>query len=95
MSKHYRLEVFAPGEAEDAFQTMESDHPFMAMQIGDLLNPQGWSDYDNRHADKVYRIAGLEHVFRHVSMGGNWKHTILVFTTEEPDRREARPGHVS
>lgn len=85
----YGLEIQEPGSAEDPMETFESDHSFLPIQVGDLLNPVSWPN-NSRHAGKLYRVTGLEHVLSHARE--QWKHRIVVFIEELPNTREMRPG---
>ena len=67
----YGLEIHEPGSAEDPMETFESDHPFLPIHVGDLLNPVGWPN-GARHVGKVFRVTGLEHVLWRTEQ---WKHS--------------------
>jgi hypothetical protein len=85
MPSEYIVEIYAPGSWENVWAVFQSEHPFMTMMPGELLNtavfePSNWAQY------KIARIVNVEHILWNYK--GKPKHKILVYTEEVDDTRE-------
>lgn len=87
--KRYILEVYQPGSMYDALVVVESDMPFMTIQMGDIINPRSFENVvDFLSPGTVLRVVGVEHVIWEGQ--GVAKHKLCVFTKEAPDTAEER-----
>lgn len=92
MRKRYELEIYAPGDTtgQDVLMTLDSDTPFMAIGVGDLLNPRLWADKSTN--GDLLRVVGREHMI--------WKgeagtiHRLCLFTSNVPDTADERVRRV-
>ena len=82
----YTLEIYLPGGVADVAVTFESDTPFMAINIGDILNPRLWTAFD--YQGEVLKVAKLEHFIWETQ--GVIKHKIGVFTEAVSDDEDSR-----
>ena len=82
----YRLEIYRPHTAEDAWMSFASTAPFMEIAKGDIINPGVWPG--SQAPMKGLRAVNIEHdIFEdNVKI---W-HRVLVFTEEVEDLKEAR-----
>lgn len=82
----YALEIYLPGGTADVAAVFESDTPFMAINIGDILNPRLWKTFD--YQGEVLRVVKLEHFIWETQ--GIVKHKIGVFTEAVSDDEGTR-----
>jgi hypothetical protein len=87
----YFLEVYVPGSADDVWVTFTASQPFVAISVGDILNPAFWPD--NQSPMKVLRAVAVEHIFW--DNEGTTKQKVMVFTEEIDGTRELRRGEVA
>lgn len=87
--KNYIIEIYQPGSSDDVVQTFESDHPFVGLNKGDIINPAFFSSYD-RNPDNVLRIKTVEHIFWQHEGQDKPKQKLLIFTEEIPNNRSER-----
>lgn len=81
----YVLEIYAPDSADDVIATVESDRPFAAMHIGELLNTQTLASASTR---ALFQIVHIEHILWEAEESP--AHKICVYTKDVPDARQTR-----
>jgi hypothetical protein len=97
--RRYALEIYMPeSQGYDVACFIESDFPFLALHVGDIMNPRVWlpeaanliesipSQYGS-----VLRITGLEHFVIQTDNGYS-QHKIGVFTERLDNIAESRQG---
>lgn len=82
----YELEIFIPGSADDVWVKFASPTPFMAIHVGDIINPGTWEG--SQSPQKVLQVVGVEHLIWEVN--GQVKHRLDVYTQEVAGTRELR-----
>ncbi|MDP9280658.1 MAG: hypothetical protein M3P38_01005 [Chloroflexota bacterium] len=78
--KRYILEIYEPDSADDVLTTLDSDEPFMAIEVGTLLTLPDRKD--------PLEITNVEHIIWSGPNGA--RHKECIFTKAAPDTREAR-----
>lgn len=84
--KKYMLTIFAPGNSYDGQISLESDEPFPAIHVGDLLNTRNWYNPDEQ--GRLYRAVNVEHVITCVT--DNTYFAVNIYTEAVEDTAEAR-----
>jgi hypothetical protein len=74
----YSLEIYMPGSDDNLWMAFSSPTPFMAIHVGDIINPSIWEG--SQSPMKVLRATGVEHAIW--ELGGNVKHKIMIYTEE-------------
>lgn len=86
--KNYILEIYSSGSIEDTEAVIESDTPFMAMNVGDILNSRMWETGSGD--GKLLKVVKLEHFIW--QNGEKAMHKIGVMTESVEDTEEVRFG---
>jgi hypothetical protein len=98
--KKYTLEIYSPGSrGSDVTCTIESDEPFMPLQVGDLINPRAWTTdchhlVNSNNPSKygvLLKVIGVEHFIFMEDEHGFVGHKLGVFTAAVDDIEDARP----
>lgn len=96
----YALEFYLPGSrGSDVVCTIESDVPFLPLQVGDLVNPRAWTTHYHQSINSdqsskfgvLLRVVGFEHFLFMEEEHGLRGHKIGVFTQAVDDIAESRP----
>ena len=74
----YILEIYEPNDTDTVWMVFRSSTPFLALAVGDLVNPSTWPD--SEAPMKILRILNLEHIIWEIE--GQIKHKICVYTEE-------------
>jgi hypothetical protein len=69
----YTLEIMFPNSDTETMAVFKSHQPFMAIHVGDTINPNIWGE-DMR---EVLKVTKLEHIIWDLS---GPRHKILVYT---------------
>jgi hypothetical protein len=84
----YLLEIYEPGSFDDVWMTFTSSQPFVAISVGDIVNPGLWPD--SRSPMKVLRVVAVEHIIWESE--GATKQKVMLFSREVDGTRELRAG---
>lgn len=82
----YTLEIYLPGSGDEVDKVFESDTPFMAINVGDILNNRLWES--GTEEGKILRVKKLEHYIWEAQ--GVTKHKIGVITEAVNNDESAR-----
>lgn len=82
----YILEVNEPGETEVAAAIFESDVPFGAIAVGDLLDTSVWKD--STKPGVLLRVVNINHIIW--DFGKGLAHKICIFTKAEENDRHTK-----
>ncbi len=89
--ERYCLEIYGEDDYDTPGGTFYSEHPFLAIAVGDLLNPRGFPYWTGRREDPgLLVVTKLEHIV--FGTDKDAKHKICVYTRYAPDNRETRAG---
>jgi len=88
MKMEYMLEIYEPGSVEDLWVHFKTSSPFMAINVGDLINPGIWEG--SQSPMKILRVVNLEHIIWEIN--SVVKHKLMVFTEEIEGSAKARLG---
>jgi hypothetical protein len=80
----YILEIYEPNSNLDVWAEFVSLSPFMAINVGDFLNPTFFPKV--RLLNYILRVVKIEHLIWNTP--GDMKHKIMIFTEAIP--REAK-----
>jgi hypothetical protein len=81
MSKEkYSLEIYEPGSHDTCWVVFNSSTPFMAINKGDIINPNVWEG--SRSPMFVLRAVKIEHIIWESPKTHEAKHKVMVFTEE-------------
>lgn len=84
----YILEIYEPGCTEDVCIVFNSSNPFIAINVGDILNPTTWPNAES--AKDVLRVVNVEHLLWEIN--GDIKQKILIFTEAVQNTEDLRSG---
>ena len=73
----YHVQVYVPGSRRDLWLSLDSDTPFFAIHVGDLLD---CSDWQGPKLARTIRVIGLEHYLLPNGDGTVQHHALKVFT---------------
>ncbi len=81
----YILEIYQPGSLDTAWVHIRSDHPFMTISAGELLNPGLWEG--SQSPMRILRVRNVEHAVWETSRERGHRqnaigHKIMVYTEE-------------
>ena len=86
--RRYILEVYEPGSVQDVAGVFESDEPFVAIQVGDLINDRVWDTAPG--TSTVLRVTAVEHVLWKNRTGGDVEQKLCIYTERVADTEELR-----
>jgi len=82
----YTLEIYRPKSVDDVWTTFNSPGPFMAISVGDIINPGSWPGSES--PQKALRVLNVEHIIW--ELNDTVKHKMLIFTVEVAGTRDLR-----
>ncbi len=80
----YYVQVYLPGSRQDLWLSFDSDTPFFAIHVGDLLDCSEWQ---GPKAARAVRVVGVEHCLLPGSGGTVRRHALKVFTDWPESKR--------
>lgn len=82
----YILEIYKPNSVKDVWITFNSPNPFMAISVGDIINPGVWPGSESPKT--VLRVLNVEHII--YELNDAVKHKMLIFTNEVAGTQDLR-----
>lgn len=92
MDERYRLEIHEEDDPDTSVFTFYSNEPFLAISVGDLINPGSFELWDGRKRDGTWmlEVTSLDHLIWGI-VGTNMKHSISLYTRYVPNEPDTRP----
>lgn len=87
----FNLEIYGPGDTEDAAFNVDAETPFQSFQRGDLINPRyGGFSHVEKLKGKLMRVVSVEHGLDELDNG--IRQYIRVYTELAEDKPETLLG---
>ena len=74
----YVLEIYKPMDVDNLWVRFESPFPFMAIHVGDVINPGLWEGSET--PQKMLRVLHVEHSI--FEIGNRITHQTMIFTEQ-------------
>jgi len=88
MERHrYCLEIYGEKDHSTPGQVIYSEHPFLAISVGDLINRRAFPDW-TAEGEGLLQATKLEHIA--FGMDKDTYHKICIYTRYVPDTMETR-----
>lgn len=85
----YILQIFPPNNVYDALVRLESDTPFQAVAVGELIDPRSYSLPDGDPlVISLMRVVSVLHVITQINESAVGRHQINLFTEAVPNEPE-------
>jgi hypothetical protein len=84
----YILEIFEPNSIDTVLITFETNSPFMAINRGDIINPNIWPTA--KTLEFILQVTNLQHIIWDSPMDNCVKHKLCVYTKQVPNTRSLR-----
>lgn len=78
----YSLEIYEPGSHNTTVGNYEGDSPFMRIDVGDIIEPQGLNGVGTIAKPFLLRAISIEHIIW--TQAGQTNHRVCIFTEEIP-----------
>ena len=79
--KDYILVIHSPFDVFEALNVLRSETPFMAIHIGDAIDPESFDFHSREPIKSLLRVTDVQHLISLTDDLNRAKHQIDIFTT--------------